>query len=169
MLRQAASQLSGCAADEVDAGRDAIGRPVIATGFCSVTHTSRAFGAAAAHTPVGIDVERKRAIPDAVWRRIGGAERPLGESRLIEWTATEAVLKSLGVGLAGGGQHVTFEATSKVTTLPEWSPFQRSEHLAWTAQYHDHRFDGWTHRAGDLVWSLALAHTASGTEGVPGE
>ncbi len=159
MLRDAASHLLDCAPERIVAERKKDGRTAIGGVFSSLTHTREAFGAAAANLPVGIDVERPRVIPDAVWRRIGGANEPLGGNRLIEWTATEAVLKSLGVGLAGGGHYVTFALETK-----------RADHqLAWTARYLGHRFDGWTHWDGDLVWSLALAHTAAGTERAPEE
>ncbi len=168
MLRIAASRFSDCAIGAVETNQDRNGKPVIANGFCSVTHTLEAFGAAAARVPVGLDVERQRDIPDPVWQRIGGADHPLGGSRLVEWTATEAVLKSLGIGLAGGGQHVAFGATSQVTTL-EPSPFHPGDKLAWTARYRDCSFDGWTHVVGGLTWSLALAHAASGTEQAPSE
>lgn len=86
--------------------------------------------------PVGVDVERLRALPDRNglaelmladrelrrWRRTGEPERDAAAFRA--WTRKEAVLKALGTGLRGGLRSVstrvssTRESPVRLTSLP---------------------------------------------------
>lgn len=73
----------------------------------SISHKSDCVAAVVAPGPVGIDIERVRAVSDALMRRIADAEewallrgdRRTGFFRF--WTAKEAVLKATGVGYRG--------------------------------------------------------------------
>jgi 4'-phosphopantetheinyl transferase len=82
------------------------GRPLPWNGIhWSLSHKTRYVAGIAAPVPVGIDLERVRPMSEAMycrvgrpedWRRLGGMS-PAAFFRL--WTAKEAVLKAVGVGL----------------------------------------------------------------------
>jgi 4'-phosphopantetheinyl transferase len=73
----------------------------------SVSHSRASVAAAVDDAPIGVDVEDARAVSDAARERIlSPAECALFDPRsavdvLRAWTAKEAVLKELGIGLAG--------------------------------------------------------------------
>ncbi len=85
----------------VDPPRVPDGPPLPANGtYWSASHTSGAAGAAVAPFPVGFDLERERALrPELVARFLSSAEPRI--EPLVAWTAKEAVLKMLGIGIAG--------------------------------------------------------------------
>ncbi|MFZ2631797.1 MAG: 4'-phosphopantetheinyl transferase superfamily protein [Desulfosalsimonadaceae bacterium] len=87
---------------------DPDGRPIPAGGFFwSLSHKPEIVAGVVAGQPVGIDIEMVRPAPPGLMKRITDAE----ERRLAEpvtdlvffrfWTAKEAVLKAVGVGLRG--------------------------------------------------------------------
>ena len=85
----------------VDPPRVPDGPPLPAGGtYWSASHTQGAAGAAVAPFPVGFDLERARALrPELARRFLSPAEPPI--EPLVAWTAKEAVLKKLGLGMAG--------------------------------------------------------------------
>ncbi|MEU9119856.1 4'-phosphopantetheinyl transferase superfamily protein [Streptomyces sp. NPDC048506] len=119
LLRAAAGAVLGVPADEVVVGREPSGRPVLggaARGLhASVSHVPGLSAVAiGSRGPVGVDVERLRALPAAALARrwfgageagwLAGrpeAERPVQFLRL--WTQKEAIGKVLGTGLSDGG------------------------------------------------------------------
>ncbi|TDB77458.1 4'-phosphopantetheinyl transferase superfamily protein [Micromonospora sp. KC723] len=119
LLRRAGSALLGRAESEVTAGRRPDGRPwVRAAGAdlpVSVSHDGGVVVVAACRAgTVGVDVERRRALPavalarrwyappELAWLR-GLPEPARAEAFLLLWTAKEAVGKALGRGLRDGG------------------------------------------------------------------
>ncbi|RJP84769.1 MAG: 4'-phosphopantetheinyl transferase superfamily protein [Desulfobacteraceae bacterium] len=87
---------------------DADGRPIPVNGcFWSLSHKPEQVAGVAALQPVGIDIETVRPVRPGLMERITDAE----ERRLADpvtdlvffrfWTAKEAVLKALGIGLRG--------------------------------------------------------------------
>ncbi|MEU5543812.1 4'-phosphopantetheinyl transferase superfamily protein [Streptomyces sioyaensis] len=119
LLRAAAGTVLGVPAEEVLVDREPSGRPVLggaARGLhASVSHVPGLSAVAiGSRGPVGVDVERLRAVPAAALARrwfgareagwLAGrpeAEQPLQFLRM--WTQKEAVGKVLGTGLADGG------------------------------------------------------------------
>ncbi|MBK7643688.1 MAG: 4'-phosphopantetheinyl transferase superfamily protein [Planctomycetes bacterium] len=85
----------------VDPPRIPDGPPLPAQGtHWSVSHTQGAAGAAVAPFALGFDLERARELrPELVRRFLSPAEPALDP--LVAWTAKEAVLKKLGLGMAG--------------------------------------------------------------------
>ncbi len=88
--------------------KDARGAPLPCEGIhWSVTHKSDFVAAVAARSPVGIDLERRQPVSQALYTRLAGPDEwRLGGVRdealfLRYWTAKEAVLKAVGQGLAG--------------------------------------------------------------------
>ncbi len=84
------------------------GAPVPSGGtYWSLSHKSRYVAAVAAPQPVGVDLEQIRTVRDGLAERIAASEEWAlfaGDSRLAFfrcWTAKEAVLKAVGVGIAG--------------------------------------------------------------------
>ena len=78
--------------------KDAGGRPFLPERpglFLSLSHTAGAAVLALSDAPVGVDVERLRAIPPRLGRRVG-AETP--EAFWRQWTAAEAEAKRTGRG-----------------------------------------------------------------------
>ena len=78
--------------------KDAGGRPFLPEWpglFLSLSHTAGAAVLALSDAPVGVDVERLRAIPPRLGRRVG-AETP--EAFWRQWTAAEAEAKRTGRG-----------------------------------------------------------------------
>ena len=78
--------------------KDAGGRPFLPERpglFLSLSHTEGAAVLALSDAPVGVDVERLRAIPPRLGRRVG-AETP--EAFWRQWTAAEAEAKRTGRG-----------------------------------------------------------------------
>lgn len=85
----------------VDPPRVPDGPPLPANGtYWSASHTTGAAGAAVAPFPVGFDLERERELRPALVARFLSAREPRIEP-LVAWTAKEAVLKKLGIGIAG--------------------------------------------------------------------
>lgn len=66
----------------------------------SVSHTTGAAGAAVAPFAVGLDLERERELRPELVRRFLSPEEPALDP-FVAWTAKEAVLKKLGIGMAG--------------------------------------------------------------------
>ena len=77
------------------------GAPLPANGtYWSASHTQGAAGAATAPFPVGLDLERARTLRSELAQRfLSPSEPPIAP--LVAWTAKEAVLKKLGLGMAG--------------------------------------------------------------------
>jgi phosphopantetheinyl transferase (holo-ACP synthase) len=85
----------------VDPPRIPDGAPLPASGtYWSASHTQGAAGAAVAPFPVGFDLERARSMRAELAQRFLSADEPRIEP-LVAWTAKEAVLKKLGLGMAG--------------------------------------------------------------------
>jgi 4'-phosphopantetheinyl transferase len=85
----------------VDPPRIPGGAPLPANGtYWSASHTQGAAGAATAEFPVGLDLERARTLRTELARRFLSPSEPSIEP-LVAWTAKEAVLKKLGLGMAG--------------------------------------------------------------------
>ena len=85
----------------VDPPRIPDGPPLPANGrHWSASHTTGAAGAALAPFPVGFDLERERELRPELVARFLSAGEPRVEP-LVAWTAKEAVLKKLGIGIAG--------------------------------------------------------------------
>lgn len=119
LLRAAAGAALGVPAEQVRVGREPSGRPVLggaARGLhASVSHVPGLSAVAlGSRGPVGVDVERLRAVPAAALaRRWFGAreagwlagrsetEQPVQFLRM--WTQKEAIGKVLGTGLSDGG------------------------------------------------------------------
>lgn len=86
--------------------KDANGAPLPSVGvFWSLSHKSAYVAAVAASVPVGIDVERIKAVSEGLHRRIADldewalAPRQDLATFFRFWTAKEAVLKAVGKGL----------------------------------------------------------------------
>jgi len=85
----------------VDPPRIPDGAPLPAAGtYWSASHTLGAAGAATAPFPVGLDLERARDLRSELVRRFLSPSEPRIEP-LVAWTAKEALLKKLGLGIAG--------------------------------------------------------------------
>jgi 4'-phosphopantetheinyl transferase len=85
----------------VDPPRIPDGAPLPANGtHWSASHTQGAAGAAVAPFAVGFDLERARSLRTELARRFLSPSEPPIEP-LVAWTAKEAVLKKLGLGMAG--------------------------------------------------------------------
>ena len=85
----------------VDPPRVPDGPPLPADGtYWSASHTQGAAGAAVAPFPVGFDLERARTLRSELAQRFLSPAEPRVEP-LVAWTAKEAVLKKLGLGMAG--------------------------------------------------------------------
>lgn len=76
--------------------------------FVSITHSGDFVASAVSDTPVGIDLEVKREYKPTVYKALNEAERKFIEKSKSEtsafykiWTAKEAYVKLMGVGLAG--------------------------------------------------------------------
>lgn len=103
----ASCQRSGWPIVKLD--KDQNGAPLSENGYhWSLSHKSKFVAAVVAPYPIGIDIEKIRPFSDALQRRIAStAEWRLGskiEPDLLFyrfWTAKEAVLKAVGVGLSG--------------------------------------------------------------------
>ena len=113
-LRTTLGRLLGLPPAEVPIAYVGLGKPVLADGVFqfNVTHTDGLGLIAIADRPVGIDVERVRAVADSAglvarfyspaerdqFARLPAAARPAGFFR--GWTCKEAVVKAVGAGSA---------------------------------------------------------------------
>lgn len=85
----------------VDPPRIPDGAPLPSNGtYWSASHTQGAAGAAVAPFPVGLDLERGRTLRTQLAQRFLSPSEPRIEP-LVAWTAKEAVLKKLGLGITG--------------------------------------------------------------------
>jgi 4'-phosphopantetheinyl transferase len=85
----------------VDPPRVPDGPPLPANGtYWSASHTQGAAGAVVAPFPVGLDLERARPLRRELAQRFLSPSEPRIEP-LVAWTAKEAVLKKLGLGITG--------------------------------------------------------------------
>jgi len=85
----------------VDPPRTADGAPLPARGqHWSASHTQGAAAAAVAPFPVGVDLERARELKPELLRRFRAPSEP-ELPPLVAWTAKEALLKKLGLGITG--------------------------------------------------------------------
>jgi hypothetical protein len=160
----AAADCTHLAPEAISPWRDERGRPLAVACYVTVAHTRGAYGAAAAPVRIGLDVEARRSIPDAVWARVGGGEAALLSDRAAEWTAREAVVKALGVGLAGGASEIRFRLDQ-----PSAAGRTLDAQAQWSAHLHGVQLEGWTEWWRDFWWSLALERPASGTQPPVGE
>ena len=90
-----------------ETAKNALGQPVLPTGYCSLSHGGGWVAAARGEVPIGIDVEAAGMRLEKARRRFAGpADQPVldqfGDSldtlcRL--WTAKEAVFKVFGTGV----------------------------------------------------------------------
>jgi len=105
LARRCVSALTG--EREVRFSRGPRGKPLCAGGWCSASHSGGLAAACAAAEPVGLDVERLRAVPSRLLRALTAGESAFvraGEAgwegrfwRL--WTMKEALLKCRGDGV----------------------------------------------------------------------
>lgn len=85
----------------VDPPRIPDGAPLPLGGtYWTASHTQGAAGAAVAPFPVGLDLERARELRMELARRFLSPSEPR-IAPLVAWTAKEALLKKLGLGIAG--------------------------------------------------------------------
>ncbi|MEV1107961.1 MULTISPECIES: 4'-phosphopantetheinyl transferase family protein [unclassified Micromonospora] len=118
-LVSTAADLLGVPAANVGVARDQTGRPRL-TGAARGLHASISHGrgvvavAVSAVTPVGVDVERERALPGAAlarrWMAPADADWLTDQPEALHtsaflwlWTQKEAIGKARGTGLRGGG------------------------------------------------------------------
>ncbi|SHI02351.1 4'-phosphopantetheinyl transferase [Sporobacter termitidis DSM 10068] len=112
LLRCLVCKSAGVRYRDIDIRKGASGKPYLAgRPLCqfNISHTKNAVAAALADAPVGVDIERLRALDDAVARRAFSSN----ELRLLEaaddrvlrffelWTRKEALVKCRGTGLTG--------------------------------------------------------------------
>ena len=102
----ASAELSGCAERRFEKSADDVPRPSGGWHW-SVSHSHAHVAACVHRAPVGIDVEERRAIrPELIEHALNAHELArlelLGDQGFLRaWTAKEALLKELGLGLAG--------------------------------------------------------------------
>ncbi len=84
------------------------GAPLPSNGiYWSLTHKSDYVAAVTALRPIGIDIEKDRPFSEGLYKRLAGTEEwalaPIVNQTLFYryWTAKEAVLKAVGMGLTG--------------------------------------------------------------------
>jgi len=87
------------------------GAPLPVNGYYwSVTHKPAYIGAVFSSSPIGVDIEKKRPMSEAMFAKIADkTEWELGNEEketlfFRYWTAKEAVLKAAGVGMSGLSQ-----------------------------------------------------------------
>lgn len=99
------TQYSNCQLDHLD--QDENGAPLPSNGiYWSLSHKEAYVAAVASRKPVGIDIEKIKSVTQGVEKRIATkAEWDLAPRDLDlffrYWTAKEAVLKAIGIGLTG--------------------------------------------------------------------
>ncbi|MBT8338456.1 MAG: 4'-phosphopantetheinyl transferase superfamily protein [Desulfatitalea sp.] len=119
------------------------GAPLPSAGtFWALSHKSTMVAAVAARHPIGIDIERIQSISPAMEKRLAGdAEWQLAPTKDLPlffryWTAKEAVLKAVGVGLTGLSrcrvQHI-LDANHLILSYDD-QPFRVTHH--WVSQTH---------------------------------
>ncbi|MGD9366469.1 MAG: 4'-phosphopantetheinyl transferase superfamily protein [Desulfobacteraceae bacterium] len=103
---QHSAQLSGVVLGELEKAGN--GAPLPSNGvYWSLTHKSSYVAAVTAPHSIGIDIEKKRTVSEGMYRRIAQSWEwelaPKVSQALFSryWTAKEAVLKAMGVGLTG--------------------------------------------------------------------
>ena len=119
----------------------------------SLTHSGDVAAVALGPVPLGLDVERVRAVSDALQLRLLAANERLPDAAhavLCVWTAKEAVLKATGSGLRAGLCRVHLY----------WEQAGQSLLFAHT-QVGEARFAVSVRLYGDAVWALALVETAT--------
>lgn len=111
LLRQAVGQAAGLPADAVVAAYDADGRPTLQTPhglFVSAASRDGWVAVALARAPLGVDIEVIGAAAEPAWAVLHPRERARIEALpppdrwpafLALWTAKEAYLKAIGLGL----------------------------------------------------------------------
>lgn len=126
--REAASESARVSSLRVPAfTRDAMDRPLATEGvFWGVSHVSSMVAGIVAKSPVAIDVERIRprsmdqiraALSDEEHGLLGG---PLLESFFRAWTAKEAALKLVGVGISRLSEATISAVPSETRTVVAW-------------------------------------------------
>jgi hypothetical protein len=120
----------------VDPPRTPDGAPLPATGrYWSASHTRGAAGAAVADFPVGIDLERARTLrPELVARFLSPTEPALAP--LVAWTAKEALLKKLGIGIAGLSRCTIVARESDVRLELDFDGARHDVHLCSRGDLH---------------------------------
>jgi 4'-phosphopantetheinyl transferase len=103
---QHSAQLSGVTLGPLEKAEN--GAPLPSHGvYWSLTHKSSYVAAVTAPHPIGIDIEQKRSFSEGMYQRIAqswewGLAPSVSQTLFFRyWTAKEAVLKALGVGLTG--------------------------------------------------------------------
>lgn len=109
LMRNIAAELSVCHAlrrfglayAPADYSYSAAGMPEAHGLFLSISHSARVAVCAAAHVPIGVDIERIRRVSGALAKRLGCSGECGDEALLSHWVARESFLKMTGEGLSG--------------------------------------------------------------------
>ena len=146
-----------CNAPEEGWQKDAGERPLPLEGFrWSVAHKRKWAAAVIADHPVGIDIEhlapRREEMFDELagageWDLLGGRAWP---AFFRVWTAKEAVMKAVGVGIAGFRTGNVVEVPSdRRLTIEYGGRFWQVEHY-----YHDNHVTAVTTEANPVTWHV---------------
>jgi 4'-phosphopantetheinyl transferase len=98
--------------DDFECKKSASGVPLPQNGFFwSISHKPGYVGGVVAESPLGIDIEKMKPVTDALKAKLASPQewhldKTIDPTTLFFrfWTAKEAVLKALGIGLKGFGQ-----------------------------------------------------------------
>jgi 4'-phosphopantetheinyl transferase len=135
----------------VDPPRVPDGPPLPANGsYWSASHTQGAAGAATAPFPLGLDLERSRKLRTELAQRFLSPAEPRIEP-LVAWTAKEAVLKKLGLGMAGLSRCTIVARESEERLRLDFDGARHDVHLA----RHGDLFAALSHDGGpdaEIAW-----------------
>jgi 4'-phosphopantetheinyl transferase len=120
----------------VDPPRIPDGAPLPANGtYWSASHTQGAAGAATAPFPVGLDLERARTLRRELAQRFLSPSEPQVEP-LVAWTAKEALLKKLGLGITGLSRCTIVARESDELLQLDFDGTRHAVHLATRGDLH---------------------------------